>query len=857
MPTAENICKAWVKVSTPAQIFKKSRVAQVKLATSDKPVPTIYKSFKDFIKNEEPLFAQLSDVSAPAKHTSKSLLSEEQKILTGGLVAMLKGLGESDKDVSEAFAQRGLGDLLQYSYFRINNAFREAILRRDDLLEFQKALDVVSLEIQMILSIVEPYGPDALNQLVVNRLQGEKGIIRDAQLELKAYAQPSAMRCLSTLLSSIQSQNGDKPINALIQKFCYYESSNSMVEASGINSSIFDGDKFNLAPDEALAEVGEGIELFLCEFHHNISTEKQSYAAENVIGQIKELLRKGKTAQPLHVVIDSTLNLELSEDFEKLFNDPEVSECLASGKLSITLLRSAQKFDMLGFDNYYGGVATVVNNGKDFEAFNKRMGRPGEQLHGGNYQGLCHLYACASDQIEDYRRAIMKNTVDLYKLLPEKVLAAHQGPVQVSEILDDTTCYLDVRFDSGLYPSVHEQFQKYFCRYCQVNQLPLTTRQSFGYANSNLVVIDESGKQMRISIGLEDRQCLECYAKFFEEFQDTIDQFSTENEKLMEEMSVSRKQIEENVDVLKNRIELLLSAMEESPDNKKAFDFLNGNKGYLNSNNVYALENLARFRFEVIKLKEGRREDLNFEEICLQTVALIKINLEGRTIIKARFLDALAEKQFANRFISSEEMELILDRRRGDEKFLSLLNAQKKDGMISFPLSFKLVFNEKLSNTSIVIEPEFKGKSEDDFDCFENEMTKFIESLPIKDALIPVERIKEYKNIRSIKIGSKIYCIDQDLINADKLFVVISKAIDVVNDMVSEENFMQIRSRKLNEIQKSIKFLEENGMTEHASRQKQQEQDLIGDDTNKWMKIINPLFWKGVRGKLSELSVYF
>lgn len=83
---------------------------------------------------------------------------------------------------------------------------------------------------------------------------------------------------------------------------------------------------------------------------------------------------------------------------------------LQAGKLNLVLLRSAQKYDMLGQDNYYWGITTTFNAPHAFAAFNARMDDPADQLVGFNFQGLTHIHTQAQAEVDAYRLALANNT---------------------------------------------------------------------------------------------------------------------------------------------------------------------------------------------------------------------------------------------------------------------------------------------------------------------------------------------------------------------------------------------------------------------------------------------------------------
>ena len=232
---------------------------------------------------------------------------------------------------------------------------------------------------------------------------------------------------------------------------------------------VLSGDRFNQEGIvKAFATPPENkIDLFVCEFHHNISIERQSYKPENVLGQVKAMIQQGLVADKLTIAIDNTINLEQSEEVKAFLADETIKHLIQLGKLNVVLLRSAQKFDMLGMDNYYGGITTSLNESKAFSKFNARMAKKEDQLAGLSYQGLAHLQKYGGKSLDNYRLLTMKNTQKLYKMLPDNAIY-HKGtdnPMQISEIADDQLVFLDIKFPE--YPKAADAFKQRFLTYAK------------------------------------------------------------------------------------------------------------------------------------------------------------------------------------------------------------------------------------------------------------------------------------------------------------------------------------------------------------------------------------------------------
>lgn len=695
--TPEHLCKAQISIKTLGDLFKNAGITEAEFAIPSKEQPIIYESYSAFIQGENSFFQILTD-------PEKSPLDKNQQILTQGLVNMLRGLGheENNQKIMDAFSsEKGLADYLQYSYFRIRNAFGEAIFKRDNLLEFQKSLDVVSQEIHTILSIVEPYENTELENCIRHQLHREDGLIKNAALSVSVSAQPSAMRCLATIVSSAQAQKRDKSLSVLILKDSYYESADVLGKAKKIKSSSLDGDKFNCDPS-IIDELEGNIDLFLCEFHHNISVDRLNYQAENLTGQIKALFAKNKVATQLHVVIDTTINLDMSNDLSSFFEDVDINKYIAEGRLNVTFFRSSQKFDMLGFDNYYGGIATTVNDGKSFGRFINQMKQPGNQLKGSYYQGLCHLHKCAWDQIEEYRQAIIENTAKLYEMLPPEALASDErfDVLRVCDMTDGKNVFLDFKFNPK-FNELSPLFVSYFKNYCKDNNLPLTMRASFGFPNSNLVrITSEKNEKVRLNVGIEDEKILSLYAAFFKEFQGVLETAFREKGRLIEEISENNTESLKKFDLIKEDLQLILH-----------------NQGFQEKYLEYNVfkETVETLSLSTMKQSLASYQFRNFEILCNPALEFFiflrleyNINQISNFSSKNEALDkelcsfiksSLQQHLFDNSLLSEEQKKAALSMHENNLSTHSYLSGQIKQNVeYPFPLEIQLIQHEQMKS---------------------------------------------------------------------------------------------------------------------------------------------------------------
>lgn len=523
---------ALIKLRNTHEILEEKGLPKAQLATKGSKFPQVSPGFVHFMK--EPIVTKFRALSVGKN------APPYQKVLPEATFALLEGLaGFKNKNghgMDKIYADKGLTDVLQMSYFRIQNAMNEAILRKDNLVEFNNQIELIHQEIQDILTIVQPYeDKSTLEEGVRSKLMEGPNPVLPANLEPpKVHLKASAMRGMSSIIAGVEAQKksttGIDQLNMVILKDTYYESDEALEHAQRHNLSVFNGDRFNEASKANLDVMTAfekppkvPIDLFVCEFHHNISLTRQVYTPERIAAQIKAMHehKPSLLADHFTVAIDTTINLEQSDELRQFLADPTINELIESGRLNVALLRSAQKFDMFGMDNYYGGFTTTFNKKGSFNHFNTRMDHPDDQLGGLSFQGMSHLQKYGGPFIDAYRRGIMENTRRLYNKLPQAAIFREgtQNPMQISRIEDNRVVFLDIKFPN--HAKAAEAFKVGLMKFAKNEKLPMTTRASFGFANTNFTIIE--GKKFRLNPGLDDEKSLNTYAAFFHAVQDTID----------------------------------------------------------------------------------------------------------------------------------------------------------------------------------------------------------------------------------------------------------------------------------------------------------------------------------------------
>ncbi|APR75969.1 Hypothetical protein A7982_01316 [Minicystis rosea] len=568
--------EAWLDLESVESIFAKEGIPLTRLGTKAGPIPQIHGSVQSFL-GEGTTFAKFKDFAEQAGHAKDPGV----EVLSQGTVALLEGLSTMETalgvDVHHAFAQKGLGDLLQTAYFRMETAMKEAMTfpgpsalpanvktldgkspkadaAREDKRppsHFANQIELIHQQAQAILEIVKPYHDADFERGVLGYL----GDTIPNGLEAHAEVYPSAMHTLASTLAAVEKQKGSNALNIAVLADSYYESAGAIEHAKTYDVVTLDGttlkggkplgdgsftkaepDTGKKAPgaemktvQKTLAEVGnKKIDVFLGEFRHNISGTSRVYAIEDLAHQVDQLFEKELVANQLTVVIDNTIDKLKSEHIERFLEHNRAR--IEGGELNVAIFRSAQKFDMLGMDNYYGGFVVNVNDPKSFASFNERSRDPVDRLKGLNRQGLTHTLTHMGRELDAYRAGLMANTKALYEKIPaglkhDPTATLPDGDIRTEMRIsmiedDDRQVFLDIDFNPKG-QAYYNAFISELKAFIEANNLPVDERSSFGFAVSNLTGLPKMGK-LRFNPGLERPEQLEQYADFFQRWFDFV-----------------------------------------------------------------------------------------------------------------------------------------------------------------------------------------------------------------------------------------------------------------------------------------------------------------------------------------------
>ena len=360
----------------------------LKISTDEVPVPESGEGLMYFSGLDawlqHPVFVAFSALAARAEPGSCTAVQ------AGALVKLLDGL--AGKHIEQAFASKGLEGLFQWVCNRLIVFMKRALAASDSMMAFLNELHLIHEELATLLAISAPY-QQADFERAMNAGDAPLPKGWPSTLAPQHRIKNGGMACIQAIYEACCTQKqvaSAEPVRVLTQKGLYYEVK-------------------KMLPPEAADWADSGgqpscpADLVFCEFHHGMEFSRTAaYHCENLIEEIDGLFDRGLAGAHLSVAIDITLGL--------VSCSTEISEFLShnrsrieAGQLNVVIHRSAQKYDMLGWDNYCGGFLSVINQGASFEAFNAEMATPANDVYDLNFQGLTHLQCHAQTELAIYR----------------------------------------------------------------------------------------------------------------------------------------------------------------------------------------------------------------------------------------------------------------------------------------------------------------------------------------------------------------------------------------------------------------------------------------------------------------------
>lgn len=449
------------------------------------------------------------------------IVGPAQKLLAKDTVKMMTTLLNKIPEQTWRDRQKDptIRELTQTAMIRLSQHIATANNSLGDFKKYTQALDRAHAEMTLLLTLYMPFDAASF------------------ELQFRAFIQPlfpvsirpttvgvakSAMNVFAGANAAVM-KNNPSPVR-ICGAHTYYEE----VELVGETKSL----------DQALEDPTiEKVDLYMGEFHHNIDIDPKHthYRKGTVAADIRKIFDKKPKTDALTVVIDATIDFIRSEDLKALFKEFENE--IKAGKLNIVCIRSGQKFDMVGFDNYYGSAFYIVNNGDEkWAAFNKIKTDKVYQTDELSLQFFSWMAETGFQITDEYKGLIFENARKILQLVPEGLKPQAGRAISISGFDDGVLApFFEVTFhtmsngEEGLDPTSPDYTKrKLKLEYDQddlrqkLQELLLKTfidhdklifmRGSFGFHHPNLTWIDP---KFRINPGL-DPSDIPLYVEFFQ-----------------------------------------------------------------------------------------------------------------------------------------------------------------------------------------------------------------------------------------------------------------------------------------------------------------------------------------------------
>ena len=346
---------------------------------------------------------------------------------------------------------------------------------------------------------------------------------------LKAYpvqqvvVGPYAMRSYLRVIGGCMADNPEKPLKLVVTNQNYFE---SLLNLKNMRSSSIE-----LKVANNLYADGFHADVVITELDPNSSTDKRLFQ-QNLKGLIDKLEDHYEHSDMrLTLVIDTTLNS---------VNHPEITAMLDRAKhlincgaLNIVIIQSLTKFSQCGLDQCNAGLSIVINNGRSWKK------------HNTHYQGIAandstdivaqryfNFFASLTTGREkrpltnDYIERIVKSTNSLYTTLlryAPDLGSAQDNLLKMVPTTEYHLCYVafntagvlaaadpQSRLDAHELETFNTHLKDHLILpICREFKLPLTSRQSIGFALSSVGTALDS---IRFTVGDESLPTIVRYA---------------------------------------------------------------------------------------------------------------------------------------------------------------------------------------------------------------------------------------------------------------------------------------------------------------------------------------------------------
>ena len=433
-----------------------------------------------------------------------------QRIQAEFTVAMMTTLFDSINEGSWKIQQDrdpAVQELTQTVCLRIQQHLSEAVQNVDDFRKFSQAIDRVHSEMASLLFFYAPFDPEAFDDQFTDFL---RPMLPNGMQITSVGVAKSAMNIFSGVNAAVMAMNPN-PVRA----YCphsYYEEQGVLGEHKTL--------------DEVLTDDSIKVDLYVAEFHHNIDidSEHTHYEKGRVVEDIRKILTK---TEQVTVAIDATIDHTRSNDLRELLYEFKLE--IDAGRLNLVVFRSGQKFDMMGFDNYFGATYFVINNGDPkWDAFQNLKRDAAYQTDPLSRQYFTWMAFTGLGIIDGYKDLIFRNTRAVLNVIPESLLPGPGKKVCVSTFADDVkTPFIDIKIGDENDELRRWAQKRFFELYIDADKI-VYRRGSFGFPHPNFTWISP---KIRLNVGIDPSEIL-LYEQFFKELAAKVKEMELANELL-------------------------------------------------------------------------------------------------------------------------------------------------------------------------------------------------------------------------------------------------------------------------------------------------------------------------------------
>jgi hypothetical protein len=449
-------------------------------------------------------FSSIAQGADPGVGEAQTLLAKVTVSLITTLLTRIPEAEWTDRQHDPA-----IRELTQKAAFRLFQHVATAMDNVHDFRIFSQSIDRMHAELTTLLMLYSPFDPHAFDENYARFLQP---IFPEGMRPSIVGVARSAMNVF-TGVNAIILKNNPNPVR-ICAEHSYYEEV-SLVGGTKTLQSVLD--------DPAIDKV----DIYATEFYHNIEVDPDytHYQKGRVIEDIRSIFTRKPETDQLTVTIDATIDFAQSADIKELLQAFETE--IREGKLNIVIFRSGQKFDMYGFDNYFGCPFYVINNGAaKWAEFNRLKTDEVFQTDRLSLQYFSWMTEAGPEMVDEYKKRIFDNTQAILREVPPSLMPEVGREVCVSTFEEGVlTPFIDIKIDladEGDKEDLRRWVQQRFMELFIAEGKLAYRRGSFGFAHPNITWI---APKMRINPGIDPTE-IKIYQQFFRDLAAKVEEFN-------------------------------------------------------------------------------------------------------------------------------------------------------------------------------------------------------------------------------------------------------------------------------------------------------------------------------------------